>query len=554
MGDVRAIVADSWTAAVALALVVGGLPQSARAEPASGPVEPTIEEMLAQAVAEVDAEVKLELPTELVAPPVPALAEARQLEADLRFAEAARIYEAQWQATGDARFLYHAAVAHGQAGHHAVARRLYEQCQTTMHARGALSQLAGRWLDLAIMREALATKRVYLTLVESLPGGLTAVPPGTLAARTVLRKLGAAGEAVPGDSFEISGRLPDELRLDPGSWSVQVEVPGFVPQALQIVVGDGSPPWQIVLYRRKIVVDLRFSPERALRGAQLKLQAVDHPSPFALARPLLGPTTTVTLTPGAWRLQVDARRHVADVNLAIGTGMGPIDVTLYRRRPVDDQRLVRDRKLVVGLLGTFAATYATSIVLLVLGASVERKAEKRDAAAYKDAGLDPEMPGEIEPATAAAIEATYPAAQLHRDLTYSGKLHAAGTVVAGVGLGALLAALPVAVRAQRRAAVIELGFGAAMLAGGGGWLGYALGERERLLADPDQRVLPSRLDRSEGHRIAAGLFTGVGLGLVVFSGVVLARDVADRRKRARAITAAPWAAPGLAGWSLAGRF
>ncbi|MBZ5711305.1 hypothetical protein [Nannocystis pusilla] len=550
----RAVVADSWTVAVALALAVGGLPHSAGAEPTPG-AEPTIEESLAQVVAEVEAEAQMELPAELVAPPVPALAEARQMEADLRFAEAARIYEAQWQATADARFLYHAAVAHARAGHHAVARRLHEQCLTTMQGRGAPSQLAKRWLELAILREALATKRVYLTLVESLPGGLTAVPPGTLAtARTVLRKLGAAGEAVPGDSFEIRGRLPDELRLDPGPWSVQVEVPGFVPQALQVVVGDDSPPWQVVLYRRKIVVDLRFSPERALRGAQLELQAVDHASPFALRRPLLGPTTTVTLTPGAWRLQVDARRHVADVNLAVGTGMGPIDVTLHRRRPVDDQRLVRDRKLVVGLLGTFAATYATSVVLLVLAASADTRAAKRDAAAHKGAGVDPKMPGEIEAAAAAAIEATYPAAQFHRDLEYAGDLHTAGAVLAGVGLGALLSGLPAASRAQRRAPVIELGLGAALLAGGGGWLGYALGERERLLADPDQRVLPSRLDRTDGHRIAASLFTGVGLGLVVFSGVVLARDAADRRKRARAITAAPWAAPGLAGWSLAGRF
>jgi len=547
MADMRSVAADSWTVAVALALVVGELPQTVRAgEPASldGPVEP-----LRVTPATPD------MPPELATPPVPTLGEARRLEADLRFAEAARVYEAHWQATADARFLYSAATAHARAGHHAIALRLLEQCLTTLRSSGHLPEPVRIFLEQARQREEGATWPVRLAVVEGQGGGLTEVPGPTMAAaRTVLQQLGPSGQPVPGGSFELRGRPPGQLRLDPGPWLVQVEAPGLLPLALQVNVSEGSRQWQVVVHRRKVVVDLRFSPERALRGAHLKLQALDHASPFAVERPLFTPTATVMLTAGAWRLQVRARRHAADINLAIGTGMGPIDVALVPRKPVDDQRLMQDRKLLFGLLGSFVVTYATGIGLLIAAANLEKRAERRDAAAYKDADVDPAKPGEIDPAAAAAIEAAYPAERLHRDLAYAGSLHTAGTLVAGVSLGAMLSAVPMAIRARRRAAVIELGIGGALLAGAGGWMAFTLGERERLLRDPDQRVLPSQLDRGDGQRIASSLLAGVGLGLVVFSGIVLARDAADRRKRARAFTTAPWTAPGLAGWSLAGKF
>ncbi|MFY0541280.1 hypothetical protein [Nannocystis pusilla] len=101
--------------------------------------------------------------------------------------------------------------------------------------------------------------------------------------------------------------------------------------------------------------------------------------------------------------------------------------------------------------------------------------------------------------------------------------------------------------------MFELGLGGVLLAGGGGWLGFALGERERLLDHPELRVTAARLDRTDGQRIAAALFTGVGAGLVLFSGIALLHDAADRRKRARVRDRAV-GRPGLAGWSLAGRF
>ncbi|PCC67858.1 hypothetical protein SAMN02745121_07894 [Nannocystis exedens] len=537
------IAADSWTVGVVLALVVAGLPPPVRAaQPVSdaGPVEVV-------AAAQVEVAVSGP-PPELAAPPGAALGQAQQLEASGRFAEAAQIYEAQWQTTADARFLYHAAVARSRAEHHAIALRLLHECLRVMSAAGPLPEAVRRHLEVARERELQATVRVQLQVIE----GTQPVPASTLAAaRISLRRLGLAGEPVPGNSFEWVGRPADGLHLDRGRWQIDVEVPGYAPARL---VAEAAPSWSLQVQRRKVVVDLRFSPERALRGAQLKLRALDHVSPFAVERPLAGPTATVTLTPGLWQLHVRARRHKADAQLSIRPGQPPIDVALARLRPVDDQQLQRAPKLLLGIFGGFAATYVTGIGLLVASANREKRAERRDAAAYEEAGVEPGATGEIDPAAAAAIEATYPAAQLHRDLERAGRLHTAGGVVAGASIGAILTMLPPALRGKRRALVLELGLGGMLLAGGGGWLAFALSQQERLLADPDLRVSPAGLERREGQRVAASLFTGVGAGLVLFSGIALAHDAADRRKRARAFAAAPWAAPGLAGWSIAGRF
>ena len=536
------IAADSWTVTVALALVAGGLPLPARAAqpgPDAGPVE-------AVAVAQVEVAVDGP-PPELAAPPVAALGHAQELAARGRFAEAAQIFEAQWQATADARFLYHAALARSRADQHALALRLLDECVLRMSATGPLPEAVRRHLEAVCERELQATIHVQLQVLE----GSQAVPEAALAAaRLSLRRLGPAGEAVPGDSFELVGRPAAGLHLDRGRWQVDLDVPGFAPAQL---VAEAAPSWSLQLHRRKVVVDLRFSPERALRGGQLRLQALDHASPLALDRPLAGPTTTVTLTPGLWRLQVRARRHGADMNLAIQPGQAPIDVALARREPVDDPQLKRDPKLMFGLFGGFIATYFTGVGLLIAAANREKRAERRDAAAHEAAGVEPGA-AEIDPAAAAAIEATYPAAQWHRELEFVGDLHTAGGVIAGASIGSIATLLPLAFRARRRALVLELGLGGVLLAGGGGWLGFALGERERLLDHPELRVTAARLERTDGPRIAAALFTGVGAGLVLFSGIALLHDAADRRKRARAFATAPWAAPGLAGWSLAGRF
>jgi hypothetical protein len=539
-----AIAADSWTVGVALALVFAGLPPPVRAaQPVSdaGPAMPV-------AVAQVEADVD-RLPPELAAPPVAAVSHAQLLSATGRFAEAAQIYEAQWQTLADPRFLYHAAIARSRAGHHAVALRLLDEC---LRAMGATPESVRSHLEEARKREIEATVQVQVLLVEAGPDGPRGVPEGlAAAARISLRQLGPAGEPVPGNSFELVGCPPAGVHLDRGPWRVDVAAPEFMPAT---AVVEASPSWSLQLHRRKVVVDLRFAPERALRGAQLKLQAIDHPGWTVIERPLAGPTTTVSLTPGVWWLQVRARRHGADDYLTIRPGQPPIDVALSRRKPVDEQQLKRDNKLLFGLFGGFVATYFTGIGLMLAGTNREKRAERRDAAVRDEAGVDPAMPGEIDPSQAAAIEAAYPAAQLHRDLELAGKLHTAGGVIAGASLGSVATIVTLALKPKRRALVLELGVGGVLAAGAGGWLGFAQGERERLLDDPNQRVSGARLERTDGPRIAAALLTGVGAGLVLFSGITLIHDAADRRKRAREFASAPWAAPGLAGWSVAGRF
>ncbi|WAS97236.1 hypothetical protein [Nannocystis punicea] len=539
-----AIAADSWTAGVALALVCAGLPSPVRAAQPVSDAGPALPVAVAQVEVDVDRP-----PPELAAPPVAAVSHAQLLSASGRFAEAAQIYEAQWQTTADPRFLYHAAIARSRAGHHAIALRLLDEC---LRATSAMPESVRRHLEDARQREIEATVHVQVLLVEAGPNGPQAVPEGlAAAARISLRQLGPAGEPVPGNSFELSGRPLAGVHLDRGSWRVDVAAPDFMPAT---AVVEASQSWSLQLQRRKVVVDLRFAPERALRGAQLRLQAIDNPARTVIERPLAGPSATVSLTPGMWQLQVRARRHGADEYLTVRPGQPPIDVTLSRRKPVDDQQLKRDNKLLFGLFGGFAATYFTGIGLMLAGNSREKRAERRDAAVRDEAGVDPATSAEISPAQAAAIESAYPAAQLHRDLELAGKLHTAGGVIAGASLGSVATLVTLAVKAKRRALVIELGVGGMLAAGAGGWLGFAMGERERLLDDPNQRVAAARLERTDGSRIAAALLTGVGAGLVLFSGIALIHDAVDRRKRARAFASAPWAAPGLAGWSVAGRF
>lgn len=540
MRDIRSIAAGSWKVTVALTLVVTATPLPVRA---GIPEAPAVvhDEPVSPAIAAAP----LEVPPELAMPPA----------AEPRPEEAARIFEAQRLTTADARFLHAAGAARSRAGHHAVALRWFELCLTVLNREGRLTEPVRVFLEGARQREVAATLPVHIVLVEPTAGGRQQVPGSALhAARTVLRQLGPTGEAVPGSSFEFTGPFPPELRLDPGPWYVQIDAPGFTATAGQQVASPATALWTFSVVRPKVVVDLRFAPERALRGARMRLRAIDHTSPLALERPLMGPTATVMLTPGPWQLEVRARRHRADMNLSIGPGQRPIDVALVRATAVEDSRLASDRKLLFGLFGAFCATYFTSIGLLIAGARSEKRIERRDAAAYADAGLDPAEPEMIDPAEQAALESNYAAARLHRDFARAIDLQTAGAVLGGASLGAALSLVSLGPRGRRSAAVVGLGFGAALAAGGAGWMAWSRGETDSLLEDPARRVTPARLDRGDGHRIASSLLAGLGLGLVVFSGVALAHDAAVRRKRARAFTTAPWAAPGLAGWSLAGRF
>lgn len=536
---------------LALALALAEIPAPVRA---AAPELPRDEPPPARGPVEVES---AGLPPELVAPPVAVLGEARRLEAALRFADAARIHEEQWRATGDPRFLYHAAVLRARAGQHAVALRHLVECIGAFIARGEgrISEALRRHLEDARQREFEATTPTRLRLVEPTAGGLRPVPAALLdRARLVVRASGLPGEHVHGNSFEIVGPVPGELRLDPGAWIVQLELPGFSSVEVERSIGPGPTEWEIVVQRRELVVDLRFTPARALRRARLRMRATDHDSLLAFEHDLRAPTATVTLTPGPWRLEVAARRHEAAMDLTIAPGQPAIAVTLHERPSGDDKRLRRDKKLVIGILVPFAAAFYTGMGLMLGAANRDGRIEERDAAAHEAAGLDPKMPGMIDPAAQAMIEAAYPTAQYHRDVAAMTRLHTAGIVIAGVSIGAAAAVAPVAAGARRRVAFIELGAGAALLGGGAAWLAWSLDRRADLLDDPARRVTAEQLDRGDGHRIAASMFTGAGLGLVLFTGVVLATDAAGRDRRARSFGAAPLAAPGLAGLSLRGRF
>jgi hypothetical protein len=406
-----------------------------------------------------------------------------------------------------------------------------------------------------IASEQAPTVTVRLRLVEAVPGGLQDLPAAALAgARLALE---AAHE--PGAARLTTGVVPGQsLAVAPGVWIARLEVPGYLPLAVQqfALPGASESTWTLQLARPQVAVDLRLSPPRRARGATLRLIASDRSPPPVVERRILGPTTTVMLTTGTWQLAVDSPRYQANRVLTITARQGPIDVVLNKRaRLSPPPRFTRDKKFMLGVLASFAATYAIGVGLILGGSARASRIADRNDALLEAEGLDPTSDARPDPAALARIDAAYSTRSYHRDLRVVSDLSIAGVHVALGGLGAALAVLPVALGSRRRAAYIEIGVGAAFLAGGSAWLATHLRRRDELLAPDATRVTKAQFEHLTGSQIGASMLTGAGIGLVTFS--TLALLVANKRRKAIRsdkvrLDAAP--GPGLVGGAIRADF
>jgi hypothetical protein len=492
-----------------------------------------------------------ELPPELVLPPVAAMLQAQRLARAGDHLAAALLFESLWAASDDLRLGYHAARERSLAGHHALALRHFLR---VLERAAALPESVRVHLAAHTTRERAQTRQVRLRLVEAVPGGVQDLPTNTITgARLILE---SAPE--PGDQRFTQGLvLGEPLALDPGPWILRLEVPGYVPIAVQQTVDPaaGEPTWTLEFERPQVSVLLRFSPPKAGPPMNVRLVATDRSPPPVFEQVAMSPTLRMIVTSGAWRLEVDTTRYQARQDLTLTPQSGPIDVLLGKRPRSAAPRFNRDRKLALGVLAGFGFSYLVGISLILGGSSRENRVEKRNNELLTAEGLDPEENRPPDPAALARIEAVYATADYHRDLRISSGLGMAGVQVSIGGLGAAVAVIPVVLGARKRAAYIELGVGAAFLAGGSVWLASYLKNRAAALAPDARRITKSELDDLSLRQLGASMITSVGVGMVTFSALALIVDAAKRRKADRQrFTLDPGPGPGQVGGSLIARF
>lgn len=529
---------------LALALALPLAPPTAHAQ---APAYPTDPDRDPPPIDGSPPSVEREYPAELVLPPVAALLQAERLARSGQHLEAALLLESQWATTGDLRIGYHAARERSRAGHHALALRHY---QRLLEPGSTLSAIARDHVSAQIASERAQARTVRLNLVEAVPGGVVNLPAEALAGAMLTLEI-ARGVDLPPEPL-----VPNSLiSLDLGVWIFRLDVPGYLPVTGQLTVdGTSEPALQTLeLVRRPVDVLLRFSPARAGRGTLLRLTATDRYPPPVLEREVTGPTHQVTMTAGAWEISASHGRYSALQRVTILPQQGPIDVTLIKS--ADLPRFTRNKKLMFGVMGGFAAAYIVGIGLLLGSSARESRFDDRNDALLEAEGLDPKKNVRPDAAALARIEAAYSTREYHHDLVGVSNLKMSGILVSITGVGAAMAVLPIAIGARKRAAYIELGVGAALLGGGATWLAFFLKRRAELLAPDARRVTSSEFDHLTGAQLGASMLTGAGIGLVTFSAVGLIVDAAKRRKADRKrFTLESGPGPGQVGAALRARF
>ncbi|MBL9105018.1 MAG: hypothetical protein JNL82_28995 [Myxococcales bacterium] len=404
------------------------------------------------------------------------------------------------------------------------------------------------FLDARIAEASAQLVRVRLSVQELVGASRLAVTiPG--GARLTLEP----GEAPlePGVPPIVVTDLAAPLLLDPGGWRVRLELPGFVPLVTRhhTAAGAVDQTWELLLTRKTVAVELRLSPERAARRAHLQFTPTDSSVRPAVEQPAAGPRTVVRLTTGPWQLVAGSPRWRAVQTVVVGDDPRPVDVALEPRK--DDRKLVKDRKLVIGVSASMGVLFYGGLGLTLGGANVETKAGERSDDLLATAGVDVEADEAPDAAALAALEDAYPTAAYHRDLGRGASIATAGTTVMTTGLGAVLGILPGLTEAPRRRAYVPLAVGGAALIGGAVWMHQYLRLRAERLAPtaPEQRLESSGL---VGHRIGSAMILGMGVGLTTGAALLLLTD--HLRRRERRLAAAPWAAPGHAGLVLRGAF
>lgn len=473
-------------------------------------------------------------PQELALPLSPGVVAAMRLADGGRYDQAAAALVALASEQGDLRLLYHAGVMRTRAGQNAAAAREF---QRYLDRAGGASSAARQYVE---QRMIAARGQLVGVRIAAVEGG-QAVPADVLARATV--RLEPVGSADPTAVIVLSGYSGEEVLVDRAPVVVHLAIPGYLPVSQLRNPGAGETAWSLVVARQKIQVELRFSPEKAARGSTLRLSPVDGANAPTIERPIDAPTWTAPLTTGRWQIDVMAKRYEAQRVIDVAPGMRAVDVALDRKsrgggggggrgRGGDEFTDMDGMSAVFG--GAFVVAAMTGLGLTIAGLTKEAKARRRNDDATMDALLAT-ADGDGGMSALARVEEAYPTARLHRDIDRSFNLTTAGGVVALASLGAALAGVTIQGRVKRNAAYLEMGVGALLAGGGAGWMVYAMGRQDDLLAptDPESRRSWSDLRSGAGHRAGATVLLGLGAGLVVFPAIALIADSVNRRRMQR---------------------
>lgn len=493
-----------------------------------------------------------DMPASLALPELPVVAEARALILSGRNADAADRFYAAFQGSGDDRLLYHAGMQRAAAGQHALALRCFEE----LLARGQVDEKARQHVEGLLAFERGRVAAVRLRLVDGRTG--QPVAPSVLS-RTRVEGQAALESGAP-RRFALTSYGGEVLWLEPGAWIVRIQAPGFRAVELRrsAMFGPSEDTWEVAFVPEQVAVSFHFTPTRALRDARLSLTPTDGSPARPLERPLERGELTMVMPGGAWQLDVTARRHEAHEPLSVVAGLAPVHVRLRpKARPARarGQQFERHEGLLVSLGMVSLVQILAGAGLAVAGGVKQQRVVQRNEALLLDALIEDSTGDADMTPGLAQVEADYATARYHRDLLRSLNLGTAGVALMGGGIGGFVTGLVVSSRTRRWVGWVQLGVGAAVLAGGAAWLNAAVARRDARLAesDPERRITLTQLDPISGKTIGAGLLTGLGAGLVLFGGVALAADAGKKRKERR-YGLAPVTAPGFAGLRLTGRF
>ena len=393
---------------------------------------------------------------------------ARKLYSERRYREAARAYEALWRDTGAAKYRFNAGMAREAAEHYGAAL-LHWQAYL---ASGSATAEERRMLEQRRTATSAQLGRVHVHVASVLPGPamLTVDAP-------------EAAPQGPRDAIELPVQPDLDLALEPGAWSVTLQLAGHPPRVARfdLSAGVASPTITLSLPTPTIEtpppptpvpvpvdLTLTITPPRALaRGIELQWSSppaspvratqttattpassigASQPQP---ARSASGTQTLSGNTRSPVTLRLPARANALRIR-APGFAEQTVALDLNKNRQLDLR--LRPDAAEKARLGLSLGLGGTGLVLGAIGAGFIARgsaelAEQRRAGALPNCGT----PERCSAAGSGALDLS------------------SGLALLGSGLGAGIVAATVGARAHDRALKLEAGLGAAMFAGGLIW-------------------------------------------------------------------------------------
>lgn len=443
---------------------------------------------------------------------------ARALYSARRYREAALAYEALWRDTGAAKYRFNAGMAREAAEHHGAAL-LHWQAYL---ASGSASAEERRMLEQRVSSTRAQLQRVQIRVEGPLPG------PATL--RVSAPERAPQG---PRDAIELPAQAELDLSLEPGAWSVALELPdGPVTAGFELIAGSASPTVTLTVPTPPVAVrptppplapapvdlTLTLGPPRALaRGVTLRWSGAPTAAAGATANASVQTLPRAATSPLRLRVPAGTRTLRA---AASGFADQTLDFDLATTRQLDLQ-LRRDHvertRLGLGLGLGGAALVLGSVGAGFIARGAGELADLRRAGALPDCGT----PERCSAATRGVLQLS------------------SGLALLGSGLGTGIVAGTAGLGARDRALKIEAGAGAALFVGGLIWYVAEIHGAYDLH------------DRARDHLAATVLGGGAGLlGAATIS--LVTRRLVHRRHRTHALT--PALTPSSAGLLWHARF